>query len=1003
MTQDKKALKIKPMLLHSGFCEVFHDLRNRDYQTEYQKVLLTTYWELGRALGHDCTQGISLERLIPPSTQAGRKSRSSTTISILEKRQEAIIEAALNRTYSDGPFRLRLPTEVVQLIVMGQQSKAVVARITLKDGALVLSIVFKHTTKAKSKTSVSTAGSEPEIPLARGTRWIENNEQFSKTVICEAVRCHLKSAFRNIYNTWSPTITEYFINQEHLPQIIYACRSALKRSMAVDVDENIEDYHQHVIRGIALRKTTAIRLGRSQHNDSTFNSLAVPLVSYYMNSWSPSESDALLLSERFLAENLSARSIEEHINSIRHILNAYVRLNTLYGERVQSALPTLDNDSAQLDGKVSAHEGTDTKVTGICSIGHPAHTFKTAMLLFVPTPMQIKMIFSTAREVLDRPDSEVLDLDELYTEFTDQPYKVLSNDTSFLFGKEHAIDDYSTIYPVRTVSPFLLRERGFTEHKRVTPLASTTKSSVSVTGESDKGSSQSRKPVSIPVYHDLSICYLPVRAENQSVHRQNKEYDMFSGIFRHTARSYSEVVSIIKSRKNHLKAILQGSGNSGSSSSAAIDLQSKSVDYEGNQPQAYSASTDNEALNHKRYSRMPCSNSMHNSTFVKSASNNMTGAIYSLKGSSLSADNAYRPERVSAHHEHYSEPGRKQLFSYSSRCNSHSDHNFGSSTKDNVVVNLDTPSSKTFNFIRMPFGGSKTAQDKVEQQAKQKRELEQKLLEDALAEQKERLLSEQQAHKEDQKRLLELEKQLSEQRELMLQRQEVEIQVQSISTPLPTDRSELERQCSHGDTGPSLNNCSHSNSCGSVEAVPQERVQDTQYYKYIVESEAMRIDQLGRLTSLKAHAKFLEFHQGSFGPERLCLLSASVYRELEAYPFAGTMKDIIFTMWMGYDISKSLMALFSSVRACALATPTMFEGIERNTMKNVIKAPNMNVISERDERSKQVWYDRDKEILETILNLLHVETKHSVLELINFCSTMTRLLSTVKQSPSSSS
>lgn len=63
----------------------------------------------------------------------------------------------------------------------------------------------------------------------------------------------------------------------------------------------------------------------------------------------------------------------------------------------------------------------------------------------------------------------------------------------------------------------------------------------------------------------------------------------------------------------------------------------------------------------------------------------------------------------------------------------------------------------------------------------------------------------------------------------------------------------------------------------------------------------------------------------------------------------------------------------------------------------------MNVISERDERSKQVWYDRDKEILETILNLLHVETKHSVLELINFCSTMTRLLSTVKQSPSSSS
>lgn len=109
--------------------------------------------------------------------------------------------------------------------------------------------------------------------------------------------------------------------------------------MAVDVDENIEDYHQHVIRGIALRKTTAIRLGRSQHNDSTFNSLAVPLVSYYMNSWSPSESDALLLSERFLAENLSARSIEEHINSIRHILNAYVRLNTLYGERVQSALP----------------------------------------------------------------------------------------------------------------------------------------------------------------------------------------------------------------------------------------------------------------------------------------------------------------------------------------------------------------------------------------------------------------------------------------------------------------------------------------------------------------------------------------------------------------------------------------------------------------------------------------------------------------------------------------
>ncbi|EFO63063.1 Hypothetical protein GLP15_1794, partial [Giardia lamblia P15] len=625
------------------------------------------------------------------------------------------------------------------------------------------------------------------------------------------------------------------------------------------------------------------------------------------------------------------------------------------------------------------------------------------MLLFVPTPMQIKMIFNTAKEVLDRSDSEVLDLDELYTEFTDQPYKVLSNNTSLLLGKEHIIDDYSAIYPMRTVSPFLLRERGFTEHKRTAPLASTAKSSVSVTGESDKGSSQSRKPASIPVYHDLSICCLPVRAENQSVHRQNKEYDMFSGIFRHTARSYSEVVSIIKSRKNHLKAILQGSGNSGSSSSAATDLQGKSIDYEGNQSQTYSVPTGDDVLSHRQYNRMPCSNSIHNGTFVRSESNNITGAIYSLKGSSLSADNAYKPEKVPAHQEHYSEPGRKQLFSYSSKCNSHSDHNVGSSSKNNFIVNTNTSSSKIFNFIRMPFGESRTVQDKAEQQAKQKRELEQKFLEDALAEQKERLLSEQQAHKEDQKRLLELEKQLNAQRELMLQRQEVEIQVQSISTPLPTDRSELERQCSHGDTGPLLNNCSHSNSCGSVEAVPQERVQDTQYYKYIVESEAMRIDQLSRLTSLKAHAKFLEFHQGSFGPERLCLLSTSVYKELEAYPFAGTMKDIIFTMWMGYDISKSLMALFSSVRACALATPTMFEGIERNTMKNVIKAPNMNVVSERDERSKQVWYDRDKEILETILNLLHVETKHSVLELINFCSTMTRLLSTVKQSSPSGS
>ncbi|EFO63086.1 Hypothetical protein GLP15_4220, partial [Giardia lamblia P15] len=441
------------MLLHSGFCEVFHDLRNRDYQTEYQKVLLTTYWELGRALGHDCTQGIPLERLIPPSIQTGRKSRSSTTVSIFEKRQEAIIEAALNRTYSDGPFRLRLPTEVVQLIIMAQQSKTVAARITLKDGVLVLSIVFKHATKAKSKTSVSTASSGPEIPLARGTRWIENNEQFNKTVICEAVRCHLKSAFRNIYNTWSPTITEYFISQDHLPQIIYACRSALKRSLAVDVDEDIEDYHQHVIRGIALRKTTAIKLGRSQHNDSTFNSLAVPLVSYYMNSWSPSESDALLLSERFLAENLSARNIEEHINSIRHILNVYVRLNILYGERIQSALPALHDDIVQSDGKVSAHEGIDVKATGVCSIGNPAHIFRTAMLLFVPTPMQIKMIFNTAKEVLDRSDSEVLDLDELYTEFTDQPYKVLSNNTSLLLGKEHIIDDYSAIYPMRTVSP----------------------------------------------------------------------------------------------------------------------------------------------------------------------------------------------------------------------------------------------------------------------------------------------------------------------------------------------------------------------------------------------------------------------------------------------------------------------------------------------------------------------------------------------------------------------
>ncbi|EET01869.1 Serine/threonine protein kinase [Giardia duodenalis] len=1016
------------MSLHSGFCEAFHDLRNRYYQTEYQKVLLTTYWELARALGHDCTQGISLERLIPPNMQANRKSRSSTTVAILERRQEAIIEAALNRTYSDGPFRLRLPTEVVQLIVMAQQNKSVIARITLKNGTPVLSIVFKTASKTKSKTSSSTANTKPEIPLSRGTRWIENDEQFSKTVICEAVRCQLKSGYRNIYNTWSPTITEYFVDQENLSNVISACRSVLKQSLVVDTDENIEDYHQQVIQGIALRKTTVIRLGRTQHTDNTFNSLAIPLVSYYMNSWSPYESNALLLSERFLAEDLSARSTDEYINSIRHILSAYTRLNMLYSERVQSTIPVLEDEVIRPDAKSSLPGDTTAKALGVCSIGDPAHTFNSAMLLFVPTPMQIKMIFTTAKEVLSKQDSEVLELDELYTEFTDQPYEAFSSNVSSLSNKAHIVDDYSAIYPTRSISPFLLRERGFVEGKRTVSLTSTSKSSASATGESEKSSSHSKRFTPIPAYNDLSICCLPVRAESLSNPRRGKECDMFSGTFRYTAGSYSEIVSIIKSRKKRLKDMLQNSDSSplrrhtkdtdvtevGSSLSEAVDLRSKSVDYDD---KSRTCSAQNDVSNLKltdtftegpsssrQDKRLPCSNSLHN-TFAKGTSNNVPGSTYSLKGLSLSNDNAYKPEKISAQPEHYSEPGRKQLFSHSSRVNSHSDHCFGSGARNNSVASADASSSLSFNFIRMPFGGPKTTIEEIEQQAKQKRELEQKAqkaLEDALAEQKERLLSEQKAHKEDQKRLVELEKQLNEQRELILQRQEVEIQVQSVSTPLPTDKSELERQCSHGD-GPSPNNCSHSNSCGSVEAMPQERIQDTQYYKYIVESEAMRIDQLSQLNSLKAHAKFLEFHQGSFGPERLCLLSASVYKELEAYPFAGTMKDIIFTMWMGYDISKSLMALFSSVRACALATPTMFEGIERNTMKNVIKAPNMNVVSERDERSKQVWYDRDKEILETILNLLHVETKHSVLELINFCSTMTRLLSMVKQSSSSNS
>lgn len=244
---------------------------------------------------------------------------------------------------------------------MAQQNKSVIARITLKNGTPVLSIVFKTASKTKSKTSSSTANTKPEIPLSRGTRWIENDEQFSKTVICEAVRCQLKSGYRNIYNTWSPTITEYFVDQENLSNVISACRSVLKQSLVVDTDENIEDYHQQVIQGIALRKTTVIRLGRTQHTDNTFNSLAIPLVSYYMNSWSPYESNALLLSERFLAEDLSARSTDEYINSIRHILSAYTRLNMLYSERVQSTIPVLEDEVIRPDAKSSLPGDTTAK------------------------------------------------------------------------------------------------------------------------------------------------------------------------------------------------------------------------------------------------------------------------------------------------------------------------------------------------------------------------------------------------------------------------------------------------------------------------------------------------------------------------------------------------------------------------------------------------------------------------------------------------------------------
>ncbi|TNJ29092.1 hypothetical protein GMRT_12943 [Giardia muris] len=137
--------------------------------------------------------------------------------------------------------------------------------------------------------------------------------------------------------------------------------------------------------------------------------------------------------------------------------------------------------------------------------------------------------------------------------------------------------------------------------------------------------------------------------------------------------------------------------------------------------------------------------------------------------------------------------------------------------------------------------------------------------------------------------------------------------------------------------------------------------------------------------------EFERFHGTDMPAEKLSGLIDRLEEELMAYPFSGGFRDLVYSLWLGFDTTYNLVALHNSIQTCAHNTPALLIDVPQDTMKNVIHATG-NAIAGRAGIVKKEWHESINSSVICIMNLLTPPTRSRVTQLCQFSTNIQRLL-----------
>lgn len=162
--------------------------------------------------------------------------------------------------------------------------------------------------------------------------------------------------------------------------------------------------------------------------------------------------------------------------------------------------------------------------------------------------------------------------------------------------------------------------------------------------------------------------------------------------------------------------------------------------------------------------------------------------------------------------------------------------------------------------------------------------------------------------------------------------------------------------------------------------------------------ESLRIAENEMRTKLQSNGnegalrEFERFHGTDMPAETLSGLIDRLEEELMAYPFSGGFRDLVYSLWLGFDTTHNLVALHNSIQTCARNTPALLIDVPKDTMKNAIHATG-NAVAGRAGIVKKEWHDSINGSVICILNLLTPPTRSRVTQLCQFSTNIQRLLS----------